>query len=1015
MKKFPFLLLFVCSLSLTAAELVNIDFAKHPRLPSICEGNTVVHYHKKSLVLGGPSKTGEKAGFRLNTANFSDFELNITDLRWSHPNAKGGHQTEILLLNDLQQGFVLAFSAGNLTIFRQDAPEKRTEIKKFPKLWNSGKDMIVKRMLNLSRQGAAWQLAITGIEKPMSFQDAHYPQLNSCSMTYRVFIHGFACWLDGIKLTVPDTDNKGAQALFFDPWKNSSCPVAQTVKAFQASKLPVGKYDGDLYKLSPDNANTLILPAISLANSDLRGVLDYLRNGGKVILWGAPQWNLTTPAGHRFQERILGSPVPRPRICFNFRLTEKVNVAVPQQKELLLSILPLNNTIEKQTLEYGVETVNLALADYKAKNWIQRPDTFTGTPLQMLIHHQGEFAGAKIIYAGLPENMLTAELLQSLLTQLNKPVPVKSSFVGARELTRENFFLYPGMVAGPLCFRGYNYLDDPIFNEDMKNAGFLFAMYCIPWLYEEKDGEVVDWKRLDEIVSKMAAKGFKLMLDPYPFNFNPKSFKWLHGKDLAYSPAVEPVWLKALAKVARRYKDNPAVVAMWCSPFTHTGDFIVGKTPAMREAWINYLRNVKKYSLADINRRYGLSLANFSDIPFPKEDKSKPYNIGPEWSDYLDFHIHTYQEFLRKSIRAIRKEVPEMPLAIRCAYVDPAPAMAAAAEFPNVSAHIECIETTVDTEGYFRSLALNFNIPVTAENGWPKASPTAIKTAFADLMLGNYPVFLYSFGGPRWLRQNYPELRRYAVIRQEMAKAVYAKPELGLIIPDTTLYGSRPANFFAVEKLPALVLAMEQSGVPFYGVSATLPKLNGLKLLLDAGHNNIYTRQTLETFKHFVKNGGTFITFVHSGKYAFDGGKDFFDTMNIPRQSGVYASGKGKIVVLDDVRPYQTHAKLTDLLKKYGAKPYVTLNAPVCNALFTDNNRKYLVLHNKNRQVVGSFFTESIHDKTVANLKPLSLSIKPHFKFKKVRLLPEGRELITADGTVKITLPPTDTMVLCFE
>ncbi|MBQ8754914.1 MAG: beta-galactosidase [Lentisphaeria bacterium] len=1011
---FTFCICFALSV-LSAAELVNIDFAKHPRMNSICEGNTVIHYHKNSLVLGGPSKTGEKSGFRLNAGKFSDFELEVRNLRWSHPHAMGGHQTEILLLNDLQQGFVLAFAAGDLTVFRQDAPGKRAEITKFPKLWNSGKDMTVKRMLKLSRKGAVWEIALTGVEKPMRFEGAQYPQLNSFSMTYRVFIHGYACWLDGIKLTVPDAAEKGAKALFFDPWRQSDSPIARSVKAFQTAGLPVDKYDGELYKLTPGQGKTLILPSSALSDDDLRGVLDYLRNGGKVILWGSPEWNFDTPAGHRFQERILGAAAPRPRESFNLRFVSDVKGTVPQEKNLLLSLLPLNNTIEKQTLEAGVQTVELALADYRAKNWIQRPDVFTGTPLQLTIHHSGEFAGAKVIFAGFSGEMLSAELLKELLDVLKKEYPAKNAFTGARELTRENFFNYPGMVAGPLCFRGYDYLDDPIFDEDMRNAGFQFAMYCIPWLYEEKDGEVVDWERLEEIVSKMRAKGLKVMLDPYPFNFNAKSFKWLIGKDLAYSPAVEPVWLNAIAKVARRYKDDPTVVAMWCSPFTHTGDFIVGKTPEMRRLWADYLKNVKKYSLAEINKRYGLALKSFDELPFPQEDKSKPYNIGPEWSDYLDFHIYTYQEFLRKSIRAIRKEVPEMPLAIRCAYMDPAPAMAAAAEFPNVSAHIECIETSVDTEGYFRSLALNFNIPVTAENGWPKASPAAMKAAFADLMLGNYPVFLYSFGGPRWLRRNYPEFRRYAVIRQEMAQAKYVKPEVGLVLPDTTLYGGRPANFFAVEKLPALVLTMERSGVAFAGVSSCLPELKGMDVLLDAGNNRIYTRKSLEKFKRFVSTGGTFITFVTSGKYAFDGGKDFFATLNIPRRSGVFKIGKGKVVVLDDVKNYQDHAKLAALLAKYGAKPYVKLNAPVCNALFADGKRKYLVLHNKNRKMVGSYFTESIHNKTVNSQKPLALEVEPQFAFQRVRLLPEKKELPVSDGKIKFTLHPTDTAVLLFE
>ena len=236
-----------------------------------------------------------------------------------------------------------------------------------------------------------------------------------------------------------------------------------------------------------------------------------------------------------------------------------------------------------------------------------------------------------------------------------------------------------------------------------------------------------------------------------------------------------------------------------------------------------------------------------------------------------------------------------------------------------------------------------------------------------------------------------------------------------MVLSDTTLYGSRPANFFAVEKLPGLVLTMERSGVPFWGVSSAVPKLDGLNVLLDAGQNRIYTRSALEIFRRFVEKGGTFITFTTSGKYAFDGGKDFFETLNIPRKQGVFKAGKGKVVVLGNVKEYQDHAKLAALLAKYGVKPYVKLNAPVCNALFADGARKYLVLHNKKRKLVGSYFTESGHDKAAASLKPVELLITPAFPFRRVWLLPEKKPLAVSNGKVKLTQPPLDTTVLLFE
>ena len=66
---------------------------------------------------------GEKAGIRLaSPAPFAGFTLKLGNFHWSHNAPQGGHPTEILLLNSLKQGYVVALRSGELTFFRQDAP-----------------------------------------------------------------------------------------------------------------------------------------------------------------------------------------------------------------------------------------------------------------------------------------------------------------------------------------------------------------------------------------------------------------------------------------------------------------------------------------------------------------------------------------------------------------------------------------------------------------------------------------------------------------------------------------------------------------------------------------------------------------------------------------------------------------------------------------------------------------------------------------------------------------------------
>ena len=45
---------------------------------------------------------------------------------------------------------------------------------------------------------------------------------------------------------------------------------------------------------------------------------------------------------------------------------------------------------------------------------------------------------------------------------------------------------------GALCFANFRYLGDPVFDEDLDLAEMQVVCYCIPWLVEPRDGEIVD-------------------------------------------------------------------------------------------------------------------------------------------------------------------------------------------------------------------------------------------------------------------------------------------------------------------------------------------------------------------------------------------------------------------------------------------------------------------------------------------------------------------------------------------
>ncbi len=1027
-----FLVLALWSCQLPAAPLIEETFQNLNTLENICEGKTVIMRSNSSqLILGGPSSTGEQAGVRIpSPAPFGAFRLTLENFHWSHNAPLGGHPTEIRLLNSLKQGYVITMGATQLALHRQDAPDQRVELARISNLWSAGTGYTVPRTFTAERSPAGeWKLQFSGIDPLLSATDNRYQDMNSVSLTYGVYIHGYSANLGALRLErIEDSSDRNdgdARVAILDPWggSGSTGSVAAAAAALRRPDRPIRILPGNSEHPSLSGIDCLIVPGAALAGSDLDAILDYLRRGGKLLLWGKLNWDLSTPAGHRFCERILGTTrLPQSRECSPLTLTPTGKTLsglhpLENRKFDNLALLLLDNTIEKQSLLPEVEIINLAEATFSDRNWIQQPDRFTGTPLQLTIHRAGEFSGSRILYAALPleaSDPAFAPVMNALLTCLDttRESPFQAS-PQAAGLSRRNFFSYPGAVFGSLCFANYGYLDDPIFDEDMDLAEAQVICYCIPWLMTPQDGEIIDWKRLDEIVAAVGRKGRKLMLDPYPYNFNWDAFSW-KPKDAVYQPQFEQLFLDALRKIAMRYGDNQTLVAMWCTPYTHSSDFAVYRTPENHRLWIDYLRNVKKFSLEDVNQRYGLSLKSFDEVPFPEEDQSRPFNIGPIWSDYTDFHLDSYQSFLRKAIRTIREVVPDLPLTIRTAFMDPAPSMAVAAEFSDVATHIECLETSINTEGFYRSYALGFGIPITGENGWPKATPAATRMALADYLMGNYAALTYSFDGFRWARASYPEFREVALVKRRMAGSRYPQAELGLLLPDSTLYSSRPANFFSIEKHPSLELTMERLSYPFAGVSSELPRLDGIRVVLDTGTNRVFSPRLKAALTAFLDRGGIFIGFPESGKFTRDGSAGFLATLKLPEKPGEYTVGTGRVILLDDVTK-QTPDSLQQLFERLELKRPVTISVPVSNTLLERETERFLILFDKQTKLVGSFFKESTHAAKLAQLPSQTLTITPHFDFSRVVNAVDETPIPVENGSVKVELPPSRFLILRFE
>ncbi len=968
--------------------------------------------------------------------DLNSFALLVENLRWSHNATRGGHPTVFSLRDANGCGYDLEIHKASMVLYRQDEADKRVELARLDHLWNIGTQYTIPRTLHITRNSAGeFEAGFDNIDSVIRCNDTTYTHLQSLTVTYGVYMHGYSVSLgalllrDDLPAPCYSIPAGSGQVGLIDPelmlhpirrnnWGTSTVEHLRN-SGIQTRLIQSGETADQIAEL-----DILLMPGFAVDERDLGPVLDFLRSGKTLVTVGPLHWNATTPDGqanlHRFFERILGiQKLPPEKSALVVETDQNGILSSLNRKQFaLLQLLPQDNSIEKQTLPAYVERLNLATAKYDARNWISRPDRFTGAVVQQTTHHSGEFTGSRFLYIGLPSDTASS-ILPQLLTSLQKeptsPLvsPVSQPAEIAVEVTRQNFFQYPGAIFGTLCFAGYYYLDDPIFVEDLEDSGIQVVCYCIPWLFKEKDGEVVDSNRLDQIVEKVGKIGKKLMLDPYAFNFNWKAFSW-RPTAVPYHPEFEHRYTDALRKIAERYKDNPTLVAVWASSDTHDCNFRIDRSPAIRKLWADYLKNERKFTLEQLSQRYNRPVNSWDDIPQPTEDSQTPYNIGPLWDDYFSFHVHAYRNYLRHSIQTLRSVIPDLPIMVRGPFIDAALNMSIAAEFPRVAAHIECVETSINTEGFYRSYAQSFNIPITAENGWPKASAPATRMALADYLMGNYAAFTYSFAGPRWARESFPEFRQIAKVKREMAGAEYPQAELGLLLPDATLYASRPPNLSSIEKLPSLELTLERMSYPFTGVSAAFPRFEKIKVLLDSGSNYVFSPQLKEQLTDFIQRGGVFIGFPHSGSFCRDGSSGFLASLNIPARPGKYKIGAGTVILLDDVK-HQNPKSLDRLFRQAGLVPTYTIDTSICNTLLDRGKTKYLILFDKTSKLVASFFHESTHQKVVDSLLPQRVTITPEFQFSHVTNAIDGASVPVKNGNITVEIPPTHFMILRFD
>jgi hypothetical protein len=735
--------------------------------------------------------------------------------------------------------------------------------------------------------------------------------------------------------------------------------------------------------------------------TELKWILDAVPQGRHFLELTAPQMELTS-AGQKWWPE-LPATLPVGKCAF----------------------LAANDSISWPSTPPWVEVTPLLQVTYESRNWIFENDRFTGWVMVLLRHRSGPFAGARILYSGLardnrsilaPAHPDFAQVAVKCVEELAKPVTGRwpsvppAPLAGLPELTRANFLHYPGPVLAPLNIGGFDLAEGTTVGADLNLIGFNAIHIEVPWLEQmDASGAVIDFAKADAYMRFARDQRKRVVWDPYDFNWG--RFQWT-GPQTVANPQFRARFTAGMKALVARYQQDPTLVAVMATPHTGTSGFAVDKSEPGRLAWQTYVRESLKLSLAEAGKRYGKPLRGWDELPLPEHRSGAPYNLGPLWADYLDFFSSQFHNFMRQVITAVRSEIPDLPVLMRGPYLEVGLGMRVAAEFKDVALHCECVETTPDVEGYYRSLALSFGVPITGENGWPKSRGGPMRMALADWLLGGYRAGLYSFAGPTFARPSMLDFHQYELAAREIGRAAYPVSDLALLVPDTTLYASEPPNFFSMEKLAHLEFAFERFGFPFRAVSSQFLDLKGVRILVDDGSNLVLTPAARRQLAQWVRDGGTLVAFPQTGAFDLAGGSDTLARdlgLSFAARREAIPVGKGRVVVLPNVPVSDSDlGRLEKLLAQLGARRDVQITPQVNNACFVNGDgRRFLVLFAKSSNHVGAFFRESRLAEVEAALPDLNLQVRPAFPFRRARNVVTGQAYAIKDGAFAVPLPKT--------
>jgi hypothetical protein len=426
-----------------------------------------------------------------------------------------------------------------------------------------------------------------------------------------------------------------------------------------------------------------------------------------------------------------------------------------------------------------------------------------------------------------------------------------------------------------------------------------------------------------------------------------------------WGPRARSSYLRLIEALVKRYRGNTAILA-WQFFYGYNDSFYLGmwqNRPTVydysnfsQEQYRHYLSQVRKFSLADINRRYGTGYKSWEELAQPKPTFGV-LNVSAVWHDFQDYRMWSIERMFDDMFSLVRR-------------LDARPLIMYYGGSLHHAAHqlsvydiglrllrkyggaldVTCFEDPMPAEigaGIVRS----YGVPLMIE-AWqvPPPAPDFRRLFFqafsqgarAYQLVGNWEKMAptaegVAMGGARrdavsldW-RKNAPsrdEFIRTGRVFLEMAETEPVRAPVAGLFSYRSILSHIPARNYINPTLGMIpVLQEHQYSLDWHSDMSPLEDLGRYAALLDA-NSEVLDRRVIERLVAYVEKGGRLVLLPRSGRYALEDARPDYpllERLRRPKPTGgpleTWSCGKGQVMRVTQEKDWRSSEGTQTLVK----------------------------------------------------------------------------------------------------